>query len=230
MSETKGSTYSIDIPAAVPVRRTAVVMASLLSLLIIFVGPASAATDLDKSDPPTGGTVIAQPTSEQRASAMRKLETARLSDPAGFTERMQLLTKAHELVRYLSSVPGFDPELQKEFVAASMPTKALTGLIEITNIGELKIDTVKNSAGQSIVKLTHVKTKTVQMGGGIHASALPMDYAWPQCGAAWAAFWAWFSTQTLLCEALGFFGPWFAFGCYVALGLAGMVIDFNQGC
>ena len=163
--------------------------------------------------------------------AMKNLATAKSSDPAGFDQRMHMLDRAPELTRYLSSAPGFDLNLQKEFTAASMPTSALAGLIEITNSGELKLEAVEPFHGAASLRLTHGSPTIKTQGGGLHTvSARPLELSLPQCGSAWAAFWSWFSSSTLICEALGFFGPWTAFGCYLVMGIGGSVIDFNRGC
>lgn len=112
-----------------------------------------------------------------------------------------------------------------------MPTSALAGLIEITNSGELKLESTRTFYGVPSVKLTHAAPTIRMMAGGLHTvSVQPLDVSLPRCGSAWAAFWAWFSSSTLICEALGFFGPWTATGCYLVMALGGSAMDFNRGC
>ncbi|WP_422936230.1 hypothetical protein [Sinomonas sp. P47F7] len=208
---------------------TAIAMMSAIALVAAFVGPATAAPP---APPNRGdGVVIAQPTDAQRAAALAKLDAAKKSDPAGFAQRMRMLQHADALNAFLFGDSRFDGHLQQEFVAASMPSDALEGLIEMTDAGVLKLDLSKNAAGRVVSKMSFVHHKVV-LGGGIHTTAIkPADLSTlPQCPSAWAALYAWFAESTMLCELMGFFGPWSMLGCYAFFLVAGMVIDFNMSC
>ncbi|WP_336852493.1 hypothetical protein [Sinomonas albida] len=202
---------------------------STLALFMASLTPASAAPPHTADQ--ASGIAITQPTPQQREAALAKLGAAKSTDPVGFGQRMRMLQNADALNRFLFADARFDGRQQQEFVAASMPTDALQGLIEMTDAGMLKFEFVKNSNGQPAAKVSKGHPRPL-IGGGLGTTSIRpagLD-SLPQCPSAWAAFWAWYANTTLVCEALGFFGPWTAAGCYLALALGGMVIDFNMSC
>ncbi|MEA5454047.1 hypothetical protein SPF06_04855 [Sinomonas sp. JGH33] len=210
--------------------KAAISVASALALLLASVNPATAASpQREASD---SGVTIVQPTEQERVAALAKLDEAKRKDPVGFAQRMKMLEHADALNRFLYGDKRFDGRQQQEFVAASIPTEALEGLIEMTDAGVLKFGLTKDSSGRPAAKITKGSSETRMIGGGLHSSSVkPAGLgSLPQCPSAWAAFWAWYANTMVVCEALGFFGPWTAAGCYLALALGGTIIDFNMSC
>lgn len=157
---------------------------------------------------------------------MKRLEQARLADPAGFSKRLQLIRASKELTEYLSSDSRFDGALQQEFLAASMPTDVLESLVSLTDTGYLSLEVTEGPNHTKVAKLS--KAEPTMVGGG--KGSMGMKPMFPQCPSAWAALWAWWGTNAAFCGAMGFFGPMAALGCSAAMAIAGSVIDFNRGC
>lgn len=205
------------------------VVITLLSVLGVFlasVGPASAAGARTIAGAESGVSIL-QPTQAQTAEAMSRLEKAREADPSGYAKRLRLIKDSKKLTTFLSSDSRFDGQLQQQFLAASMPTDVVEALIELTDIGYLKLSVEDGPNGAKIAKITKAKAPMI---GGAKGSMSMKPMAFPQCPSAWAALWAWWGTNAAFCGAMGFFGPMAALGCSAAMAIAGSLIDFNRGC
>ena len=216
------------IYAARPWKQFCKVVIALLSVLGVFlasVGPASAAGSRTVASAASGVSIL-QPTQAQTAEAMSRLERARETDPSGYANRLSLIKESRALTKFLSSDSRFDGQMQQQFLAASLPTDVLEALIELTDIGYLKLSVEDGPNGAKIAKIT--KAKTPMIGG--RKGSMSMKPMFPQCPSAWAALWAWWGTNAAFCGAMGFFGPMAALGCSAAMAIAGSVIDFNRGC
>ncbi|WP_052295519.1 hypothetical protein [Paenarthrobacter aurescens] len=198
---------------------------AVLAILSASVGPANAAAARTVAAGGAGVTLL-EPTQAQRKEALIRLEQARLRDPAGFSNRVELIKGSKPLTEYLSADRRFDARQQQEFLAASMPTDALEALVSLADSGYLKLEVKSGRFGTKVASISKAKQMTI--GGGFRNSSLkPM---FPQCPAAWAALWAWWGTNAAFCGAMGFFGPMAALGCSAVMAVAGSMIDVNRGC
>lgn len=198
---------------------------SVIGVFLASVGPANAAGPRTVAAAASGVSIL-QPTQAQTAEAMSRLEKAREADPSGYLKRLRLIRDSTALTAFLSSDSRFDGQLQHQFLAASMPTDVLEALIELTDIGYLKLIVDDGPNGAKIAKIA--KAKSSMIGGG--EGSMSMKPMFPQCPSAWAALWAWWGTNAAFCGAMGFFGPMAALGCSAAMAIAGSAIDFNRGC
>ena len=205
--------------------RVVVTIVAVIAVFLASVGPASAAGARTVAGTESGVALL-QPTRAQTDEAMKRLEQARSSDPAGFAERLRIIKKSEPLTTFLSSDSRFDSGLQQNFLAASMPTDVLKSLVELTDTGYLSLEVSDGPNNAKVAKI--IKAKPSMVGGG--KGSMSMKPMFPQCPSAWAALWAWWGTNAAFCGALGFFGPMAALGCSAAMAIAGSVIDFNRGC
>ncbi|MCZ9884520.1 hypothetical protein [Arthrobacter sp. B2a2-09] len=202
-------------------------LVAVVAVVFGSVAPAAANAAENRTVVGSGeGAVLLEPTKAQRAEAMKRLEQARLADPAGFANRLDLIQESKELREYLSSDSRFDSGLQQQFLAASMPTDILESLVSLTDSGYLTLELADGPNKTKVAKL--IKAERSMIGGG--KGSMGKKPMFPQCPSAWAALWAWWGTNAAFCGAMGFFGPMAALGCSAAMAIAGSVIDFNRGC
>lgn len=205
--------------------RLAATFTAVVELMAASIGPAGAA-GAKTIAAASSGVALLQPNPAQTQEALNRLRQAKSADPLGFAVRLQIIEESKPLTAFLSSDSRFDSRLQQEFLAALMPTDVLTALVELTDLGYLSLEVSDGPNSLRIAQI--VKAKPIMVGGG--KGSMGMQTAFPQCPAAWAAFWAWWSTNAAFCGALGFFGPMAALGCSAAMAIAGTVIDINRGC
>lgn len=128
------------------------------------------------------------------------------------------------MTKYLRSFSGLDFRLQRDFMAASMPTDALTGLVDMMKKGVIEFKVSKISADSfSSEMIIH---KAENQSGAMSSMALG---SLPRCASALAAFWAWFAVNGAMCGAFAPMPP-LAFSCAVGFAIGGAIIDFNMSC
>ncbi|MEV7605120.1 hypothetical protein AB0N65_06740 [Paenarthrobacter sp. NPDC089322] len=123
------------------------------------------------------------------------IEKARAQDPAGFKLRVSLITSSKAVTKYLASFRGLDWSTQVNGLAASMPTDALTGMVDLMEkkIVEYKVRPASTSSNW-VTMTVHKDLMAAQLGtsGESTNSGELTTFGWgslPQCPSAWAAFW-----------------------------------------
>ncbi|ASN19304.1 hypothetical protein [Arthrobacter sp. YN] len=174
-------------------------------------------------------TLVVNPDRAASEELHQAIEKVKAQDPLGFEVRLNLITSSKAVSKYLKSFKGLDRDVQIEGMAASMPTDALTGMIDLMEkkILEYKVRPASDSSNW----VTMIVNKDA-MASYTSDSGTPTTFGWgsfPQCPSAWAAFWAWFAFNTAFCGPFAAYPP-AAVACALGLGLAGMIVDFNRGC
>ena len=174
-------------------------------------------------------TLVVNPDRVASEQLHHAIEKVKAQDPLGFEVRVNLITSSKAVSKYLKSFKGLDKNMQIEGLAASMPTDALTGMIDLMEkrVLEYKVRPASDSSNW----VTMIVHKDAMASYTNDPGALT-TFGWgslPQCPSAWAAFWAWFAFNTAFCGPFAAYPP-AAVGCALGLGLAGMIVDFNRGC
>ncbi len=142
------------------------------------------------------------------------------SSDVGFSARRNLIASSAAFMQVLRKTTPDHQRSLDYFTAISSDQQAT--------------DLVANTAGKHYVVSGAMQNPDVKLVDGKAtddstnppgAKNLPQDM--PRCGKAWAAFSAWLTGTTMLCAP--FSGP-AAWGCAAAMGILGLMPDFNSAC
>jgi|GEM_PF-3907940 hypothetical protein len=142
------------------------------------------------------------------------------SSDVGFSARRNLIASSAAFMQILRETTPDHQRSLDYFTAISSDQQAS--------------DLVANTAGKHYVVSGTMQNPDVKLVDGKAtddstnppgAKDLPQDM--PRCGKAWAAFSAWLTGTTMLCAP--FSGP-AAWGCAAAMGILGLMPDFNSAC
>lgn len=148
-------------------------------------------------------------------SAGEAISRAKASDRAGFDHRLALIRQSRAFMDVLKKYTS-DQELNAEFFAAVSTDEQAAAL-------------VKNTKGKHyVVSGTQADPVVTLVDGPVPRAKLGVvTNGMPACPKAWVAFSAWLVGTTMLCAP--FSGP-AAWACAVAMGLLGLMPDFNKAC
>lgn len=149
-------------------------------------------------------------------SADDLIAQAKASDPSGFGRRLNLIRRSAAFMDVLKRYTS-DQSLNAEFFAAISTDAQATAL-------------ARNTAGKHyVISGTQDDPRAQLVDGAVSregpGGVTPMTM--PACPKAWAAFAAWLVGTTMLCAP--FSGP-AAWACAAAMGLMGLMPDFNRAC
>lgn len=194
-------------------RMVVLVMAAIVGLTVSQATPAIATTSQQ-------GALSYEAALDQ---SLNVIEEARLADPAGFDQKVDVITSSTETMQLLGSMSYRDmtADLQAELFAATADSEVIQGLVYGSEKGY--ITAVDDGGTRS---LTIDGPSPSAQKGDASTSAV----AFPQCPSAWAAFTAWFVTTYPYCAAVTTLGFWWGLACAGLTSLGSSVIDFNGGC
>ncbi|MFC8041258.1 hypothetical protein ACFUOZ_18055 [Paenarthrobacter sp. NPDC057355] len=209
-----------------------VLLATATFLASVPLGAQAATTSPKKShDDKTVSTttLVANPDRLASKALFQAIDKAREVDPIGFDARVKLISSSKAVLKYVTSFKGLDRSMQIDGLAASMPTDALNGMVDLMErkIVEYKVQPASGSSNW-VTMIVHKEAFQPDQATSGDLTTFGLG-SLPQCPSAWAAFWAWFAFNAAFCGPFAAYPP-AAFGCALGLGLAGMVIDFNRGC
>lgn len=142
------------------------------------------------------------------------IREAQKSDSAGFAERRATLAKSGAFMDVLTGTTPNPAEALDFFAAVS--TQAQADAV------------VAHTEGKRFVISGTEENPSVQLAAASSGeSIMPNSTPMPRCAEAWAAFAAFLAAQTMLC--VPFSGP-AAWACAVAMGLLGLMPNFNDAC
>jgi hypothetical protein len=187
---------------------------SFATLTMVTLGvPLASADAVPPSQPPSASFATESPDVDGVIAKAK-------SDDAGFSARRNLIVTSAAFRQVLKkTTPDYQRSLDY-FAAISTDQQAA--------------DLVANTAGKHYVISGTEQNPDVKLVDGeatddstnpTKAESLPQEM--PRCGKAWAAFSAWLTGTTMLCAP--FSGP-AAWGCAAAMGLLGLMPDFNKAC
>jgi hypothetical protein len=220
-------------------KTAAVLLAATTFLSAVPLGANAAPRGSEKSQDDkkvTSSTLVRNP--DRRASELlnQSINEAKAQDPDGFDTRVRMIYSSKAVSKYVASFKGLDRDIQVSGLAASMPTEALAGMVDLMEKKIVEYKVRPASASSSWVTMTVHKDLLAAYSAD---SAVISDdlgqltaRGWgslPQCPSAWAAFWAWFAFNTAFCGPFAAYPP-AAVACALGLGLGGMILDFNRGC
>ena len=214
------------IPKSTQKAATRLVTTLMVIFAMLFTAAVPAHATPGAITPVRDGVALHEPTAAQWADALHRLGIQRAQDPRGFSLRLRMIEDSPQLNAHLAADKRFDVGLQRQFLAVTMPTDVLAALIDLVDSRYLELSVRENADGTTVAS---VKKASPMIGGG-RLGATSVKPLLPQCPSAWAAFWAWWSTNAAFCGAMGFFGPGAALACSFAMAVAGSVIDYNRGC
>jgi len=147
---------------------------------------------------------------------------AKHDDPKGFSWKRDCIAKSDAFMEVLKeSTP--DPNEALDFFAAISTKDQAKTLVSNTKGKRFNISGSETNPSVKLVPREASKDILANPALGM----VLMSTSMPKCGKAWTAFSAWLAGSTLMCAP--FSGP-AAWSCAVAMGLLGMMPNFNDAC
>lgn len=178
-------------------------MKKLISLLIglcLMVMMATAPSMAQAAGPTSAADVIAR---------------AKQGDREAFDHRLNLIRQSGAFMDVLKKYTS-DQQLNAEFFAAISSDEQAAALVKNT---KGKHYVVSGTQAEPVITLADGPVPRAKIGKTVNAM--------PACPKAWVAFSAWLIGTSMLCAP--FSGP-AAWACALAMGLLGLMPDFNKAC